>query len=215
MKKTAVVVLAAVLVAGAAAQDLWHDESTRPSAGDYAAEAGGALLGGALVGAGATVVLGVAGAALASAASPYDDWAGLGGLVIGGATGVAVGYPLGCGLGATLVGRATHADGNTGGAYAGAYLGLLAVLPAYVLIAATVSVGRVAVPHPEAAVGCVAALLPPIGAVIGYNTGVRGKSSQSSLGARLAPPTLAYSTRLGPDRQRYSAFDCRLVTVRF
>jgi hypothetical protein len=186
MKKTAVVVLAAVLVAGAAAQDLWHDESTRPSAGDYAAEAGGALLGGVLVGAGAAAVLGLAGGFALFNPSGASGMEQGGGAIIGALAGAALGYPFGCGLGTTIAGRATYADGNVGGAYAGAYIGLL--LP---------FIGS------------------PIGAVIGYNTGVQRTSSWGSLGARLAPPTLAYSTRQGPERQRYSAFDCRLVTVRF
>jgi len=59
-------------------------------------------------------------------------------------------------------------------------------------------------------------VLSPAGAVLGYNrVGVPGTDAHSFLGARLAPPELAYRTRLGPCRQRYSAFDCRLVTVRF
>jgi len=187
MRKGVCLMLVALIVADAAAQDLWHDESTRPSAGDYAAEAGGALLGGALVGAGAAAVLGLAGSFALfnpSGASAIEQTGG--GAIIGALAGGALGYPFGCGLGATIAGRARYADGNVGGAYAGAYIGLL--LP---------PIGS------------------PIGAVIGYNTGVQRTSSWGSLGARLAPPTLALCTRQGPDRQRYAAFDCRLVTVRF
>ncbi len=186
MRKSVCLMPVALIMAVAAAQDLWGDESTRPSAGDYAAETGGALLGGALVGAGAAAVLGlVGGFALfnPSGASGIEQG---GGAFIGALAGAALGYPFGCGLGATIAGRARYADGNVGGAYAGAYIGLL--LPLF---------GS------------------PIGAVIGYNTGVQRTSSWGSLGARLAPPTLAFSTRQGPDRQRYAAFDCRLVTVRF
>jgi hypothetical protein len=170
-----------------------------PGGGDCVAEAGGALLGGALVGTGATVVLGVAGAALLSSpGAAGDDWGAAFGALLGGAAGALVGYPLGCGLGATLVGTATHADGNTGAAYGGAYGGLaLGALAG--LVSRNWGVGLVG-----------AGVLTPAGAVIGYNTGV-----SSSLGARIAPPTLAYRSRLGPDQQRYTTFDCRLVTVRF
>jgi hypothetical protein len=199
VRRIALAALVVLIVAVAAGQDLWHDESTRPSAGDYAAETGGALLGGAIIGGGAGCALGFAGWYLGGWTSGI--LAGLG--VIGG---IAVGYPIGCGLGTALVGRATHTNGNSGGAYAGAYIGLLAAIPV-VAMAGTV----------EAAAGgsggvttCVAALLPAVGAVIGYNTDV-----PSSYGARLAPPTLAYSTRFGPERRRYSVFDCRFVTVRF
>jgi hypothetical protein len=101
-------------------------------------------------------------------------------------------------LGTTLAGGALDAEGNTGAAYGGAYAGMAAGT----LAGLAVRSWEVAIPA--------MVLLSPIGAVIGYNTGV-----SSSLGARLAPSTLAYRTRLGPDQERYSAFDCRLVTVRF
>jgi len=201
MKGTALVMFAVLLVAVAAAQD-FGGGARKPGAGDYAAETGGALLGGALVGAGATVVLGFAGAVVASGTS-QDEWAGLGGFIIGGAAGVALGYPLGCGLGTTIAGRALRADGNTGAAYGGAYAGLtLGALAGLVARRWDVAVPAMVV-------------LSPAGAVIVYNTGVPGTSSQNQFGARLAQPTLALRTRVGPDRQRYSAFDCRLVTVRF
>ena len=201
MRKGVCLMLVALIVAVAAAQD-FGEGVRQPRAGDYVGEAGGALLGGALVGAGATVALGFVGAGVASGTS-QDEWAGLGGFIIGGATGVALGYPLGCGLGTTLAGGALDAEGNTGAAYGGAYAGIaLGVLAGLVSRSWEVCL-------------LTAGVLPPAGAVIGYNMGVRRTSSPSSLGARLAPPTLAYRARLGPDRQRYAAFDCRLVTVRF
>jgi hypothetical protein len=176
--------------------------------GDYVAEAGGALLGGALVGAGATVVLGVAGGALLSSHDAAgEDWGARLGAVLGGALGVVLGYPSGCGLGTTIVGKALRADGNSGAAYGGAYAGMAAGMTVGVLaglVTARWEAGLLA-----------AGVLPPAGAVIGYNTGAPRNDAQSSLGARLAPPMLAYRTRLGPERQRYLSFDCRLVTVRF
>jgi len=122
--------------------------------------------------------------------------------------GALVAYPLGCACGTATVGRWQHRGGNTGLAYVGACApGALAGL-VYLAVNAA---------WPDAFESWIlpsllptaAFVLTPVGAVIGYNTGV------SHLGTRLAPPTLAYRTRLGPDRQRYSGFDCRLVTVRF
>jgi hypothetical protein len=132
-----------------------------PGGGDYVAEAGGALLGGALVGAGAAVVLGAVGAAAASSAYPStsSESAVFGWAIISGAAGAAVGYPLGCGLGTILVGRATHADGNTGGAYAGAYIGMVVAVPV-----ALSGVGAVIAP-----------LLPPAGAVTDTTRAFRGR----------------------------------------
>jgi hypothetical protein len=157
-----------------------------PGGGDYVAEAGGALVGGALVGAGSGYALGLAGWYLG---------------------GVAIGYPCGCALGTTTVSSWLNLDGNTGAAYGGAYAGMAAGMAMGVLVGLVSrrwDVGLLAV-----------GVLPPAGAVVGYNRGLPGTDSRRPSGARLAPPTLAYRTRLGPDRQRYSAFDCRLVTVRF
>jgi hypothetical protein len=194
MRKGVCLTLVVLIVAGAVAQDFGGGALRQPGAGDYAAETGAALL----VGAGATAVLAYAGVAVGIATSPGSEWAGLGGLIIGGAAGVTLGYPLGCGLGATLAGRALDVEGNRGAAYGGAYAGLaLGALAG--LVSRNWGVGFVG-----------AGVLTPAGAVIGYNTGV-----SSSLGARIAPPTLAYRSRLGPDQQRYTTFDCRLVTVRF
>ena len=187
-------VLAVLLVTVAAAQD-FGGGSRRPGAGDYVVETGGALLGGALVGAGATVALGVAGAAHNSGAQI--------GAFFGAATGAALGYPLGCGLGTTIAGGALHAKGNTGAAYGGAYAGIaLGVLAG--LVSGNWGVGLLTV-----------GVLPPAGAVIGYNRGAPRSESGTPFGARLALPTVALCTGLGPKRQRYSALDCRLVTVRF
>jgi len=201
MRTTVLVVL---LVVVAAAQDLWHDGSTRPSAGDYAAEAGSALIWGVLVGTGAAAVLGYAAAA---AASPYDDPAL--GAFLAGASGAVLGYPLGCGLGTALVGRAAHTEGNTGGAYIGAYLFGLPIGIGLALIGGISQYSNSWVSGLAPVFFVAGGLAPPVGAVIGFNAG------GGSLAARLAPSALAYRTRLGPERQRYSTFDCRLVTVRF
>ncbi|MCX6841475.1 MAG: hypothetical protein NTX53_04215 [candidate division WOR-3 bacterium] len=202
MKRTGFVMLAVLLVAVAAAQD-FGGGARQPGVGDYAAETGGALLGGVLVGAGATAVLGFAGAVVASSANPYDDWAGLGGLVIGGAAGAALGYPFGCGLGTTLAGGALDAEGNAVAAYGSAYAGL-----------ALGALAGLATRRWEVAIPAMV-MLPPAGAVIGYNLGATRNGHQSSFGARVSPPTVAFSIRSGRDQQRHFGFDCRLVAVRF
>jgi len=156
-------------------------------AGDYVAEAGGALVGGVLGSAGAGLVLGLVGAALFySPGSAYplispSAWGFAGGAAIG----IVLGYPAGCAWGTTTVGSWLNCEGNIGGAYAGAYIGLL--LP---------PIGS------------------PIGAVIGYNLGAEGGYA-SSIGTRVSPPAVALSVRSDRNRQRSLGFDCRLVTVRF
>jgi len=175
-----------------------------PGAGDYAAEAGGALVGGVLVGAGAGLAGGFAGLAIWG---PGDDpWPVSMGFGFGAVGGFVLGYPCGCALGTTTVGSWLKCKGNTGGAYAGAYLVLLAAIP--LALAGRGAFGPLYAIPPVL-------LLAPAGAVIGYNTGVQRTSSRSSLGARLAPPSLAFCVRPGSGEQTYSAFDCRFVAVRF
>jgi hypothetical protein len=128
------------------------------------------------------LALGIAGGAITGEqANPLIDVNV--GVAVGSICGVVISYPYGCAWGATTAGRWLRADGNGGGAYVGAYIGLLAAVPV-----ALTGTGAVIAP-----------LLPPAGAVIGYNTG-----APNSLGARL-----------GLDRRRCYAFDCRLMTVRF
>ena len=200
MRKGVCLMLVALIVAVAAAQD-FGEGVRQPRAGDYVGEAGGALLGGALVGAGATVALGFVGAGVASGTS-QDEWAGLGGFIIGGAAGVALGYPLGCGLGTTLAGGALDAEGNTGAAYGGAYAGIaLGVLAGLVSRSWEVCL-------------LTAGVLPPAGAVIGYNIGATRNGHLSSFGDHLAPPAVAFGIRSYRARQRQASFVCRLLTLR-
>lgn len=215
MRKSVCLMLVVLLVAVSAAQDPWYNESTRPRAGDYLGQACGGCAGGLGIGA----VAGVA--AVVVATNVFD----LGGTTDFGETDAQVNVmwggfmlccPLGSAMGAATVGGWQDRDGNMDLAYAWAYapsaLGLLAALVAYV-----------AWPNGEMAQDifrgtCGATgVLSPIAAVIGYNLDLHtgNEGPPSPLGARLAPPTVAYRTRLGPERQRYSAFDCRLLTVRF
>jgi hypothetical protein len=127
--------------------------------------------------------------------------------VIAGAAAVA-GYPLGCAYGAYATGRRWGQDGRflpaLGGAYGGA---ALSVLTALVLFGGT---------EPDiggdawvALLGTAVALLPPIGATMGYN------SSRSSdwLGRRVGLPGMAVgSTRSGSVTK--TTLDLRMLTLR-
>jgi hypothetical protein len=185
MRTTVLVVL---LVTVAAAQDLWHDGSTRPSAGDYAAEAGSALIWGVLVGTGAAAVLGAAGfLALFNPSGASGGEQGQG-AYIGALVGAALGYPFGCGLGTTIAGRSRYADGNVGGAYAGAYVGCLLPL-----------IGS------------------PIGAVIGYNTGTSRETGPFGLHRRyrLQLPAVALIGAELPDHSVEYGVKVQLAGLRF
>ena len=198
MRKSVCLMLVVLLVAVAVAKD-----ADLSGAAGCLGEGGGALLGGVLVGTGAALVLGCAGFAVDRAVAPNSYWGGLEGLGYGVAAGAALGYPLGCGLGTTLAGQALCEDGNVGAAYAGAYAGLaVGVLLGW-------AVSDVGVVPP------VTAVLSPAGAVLGYNLVSTRERDAWSFMTRVVPPIAAFSTPVGPGRQRYSAFDCRLVTVRF
>jgi hypothetical protein len=210
----AAVIAALVAVDIAVGGNFWDSAYVRqrPGASSYVAEAGGALVGGGLVCAGAAVAGAIVVSALWSFPSPsgdpYDPSPLLPALV-GGIAGAALGYPCGSACGTTTVGSWQDRDGNNGLAYAGAFLGL----PVGIGLACLGALAQgSALEIPLYAAGVLA---PPAGAVIGYNLRITKERPPTSFGARLAPPTLAFSSRLGPDQQRYSAFDCRLVTVRF
>jgi hypothetical protein len=166
-----------------------------------------ALVGGVLVGAGAGVVLGIVGFRLDVSGNPDSNMPGLAGSLIGAAGGIALGYPAGCAMGTAMVGSWQERDGNTGLAYAGAYLGLPVGI-GLILLGAPQKTG---LKIPLCVLG---GLAPPAGAVIGYNLTKKERQAMP-FGARVSPPTLAFHIRPGPDRQRYSIFDCRLVTVGF
>jgi len=204
MKKRVCLIFAVVFVAGVAAQDL--------KAEDYPAQTCGGCTGGLLVGAAAGIAaLGIVSWMTGNEPDEFGPSDAESNAITGG---VLLGYPLGCAMGTATVGSWSRCEGNTGGAYAGAYAPL-----ALGAVAALVAKG--AWPNGEAARGildgtAVATLvLSPVGAAIGYNVGAPRTDSRSPAGARLALPTIAYRTRLGPDRKTYSAFDCRLAAVRF
>jgi hypothetical protein len=209
----------AAVIAGLVAVDIavggtsWDSAyaQRRPGASSYVAEAGCALVGGGLVGACTAIAGAIVGSALWStpgSGDPYD-FSGLAGALVGATAGAALGYPCGSALGAATVGSWQDRDGNNGLAYAGAFLGLPVGI-GLVWLGALAQGSALEIPLYAAGV-----LAPPVGAVIGYNLHITKERPPTSFGVRLTPPTLAFCTQLGPDRQTYSAFDCRLVTVRF
>ncbi|HTW92124.1 MAG TPA: hypothetical protein VMH22_10495 [bacterium] len=162
---------------------------------DYLGEAGGSVGCGVAVGAGTAIALGLVGAGLAPSGYRWD------GFSIGAVLGVGLGYPAGCGWGATLVGYALFVDGHTAGAYVGAFAGMGLGLLAFSV---------------DPRVGLVAmGVLAPAGSVIGYILGATRGDQGPDFGGRVLPPALAFSMRPSSDRQTHAVVKCRLVTVRF
>ena len=210
MTRNVFVVLTVLAVSMAAAQ-VW--EPGPPRAVDYLGESGGALLGGVLVGAGATVVLTFVGAIVMPAEIDGDPPPI--GAFLGALAGAMLGYPAGCGLGATLAGERLHVDGNTGAAYGGAFLGM--------------GVGALGFFIPDRpGYGLLAmAALAPAGAAIGYSVGATREAESPIFGARLFPPAVTLrqsedspweshrALRRDSPRFAHTIVDCRLVTMRF
>jgi hypothetical protein len=163
-RHVAVVLVLAVLMYPALAR-----AETRP--GIVAAEGGGAVIGAALAG-------GVLGTGLALALQgnsgmwEFDAFGG----ALGAAIGLGLGYPAGSAAGAALVGHLTNQHGRFWPSYLGALVGTpLGALMVYKGADMRQSVGKVAV----ITLGC---LLPPTGAVVGYNL---SRPRESRLGDRL------------------------------
>ena len=209
----AAVVAAIVAVNIAIGETPWDSAYVRrrPGASSYVAEAGGALAAGNLIGGGSAFVLGIMLVSFADLPSDpqFGGLGALGAFLTGAAAGAALGYPFGCALGTATVGSWMDCDGNTGLAYAGAYLGLPVGI-GLVWLGALAQTPGLAIPLYVAG-----GLAPPAGAVIGYNLFAPKERLPTYFGARLSPPALTFCTRSGLDRQTYYALDCRLVTVGF
>jgi len=177
-----------------------------PGFGLYAAEAGGALLTGALVTTGA--VLG----ANAVLVGPTDDWdRRLGGLLYLGLAGTVVIYPLGSAGGTCIVGGIKQQYGNFWYSYLGALLGLpvgIGVAAGGLAIAGSSGVLQVA----SVVAGY---LVPPIGATVGYNLSRQPDAGFGRLEKRLIPPSLGVRSWSDLEGQTAVAADVRLLTVRF
>ena len=143
---------------------------------DYPGELLGAMLCGAVVGAGTAVGSGLVFAAVQRRAFSASE--------PGVQIGAALGYPFGCGLGTVLIGKSLHEDGYTGAAYGGAYAGLaLGVLAGLVTKKWDVAVAPMV-------------LLPPAGAYIAYRLGriEPGWARTGTIDERLLAPGLAFAS---------------------
>ena len=163
----------------------------------YPAEMLGAMLCGALVGAGTAATFGFASAAVLHRPYPASD--------LGVQVGAALGYPLGCGLGTILVGKTIHEEGNTGAAYGGAYAGL----------ALGALAGPVTGRWDLAILPMVG--LPPAGAYIGYylNRAEPGEARNRSIDERLLTPGLALASAELSDLSVQYGVKVQLAGLRF
>jgi len=164
-------------------------------------EGSGAVLGGAACAAGL-------GFLLAKLYDPSEDvWKTFGGTVLGG----SLGYPVFCGVGCWASAKLVSQQGKLGGAVVGA----LTATP----IGLTVAwVGTLVEHLPPGSVKSspiyvAAALIPPAGAVLGYNlTRPKAEPDRSS---RLGTPGLRFRTEIGKDGSFYPVLDLRLVSASF
>ncbi|MEO0081854.1 MAG: hypothetical protein ABIL25_06140 [candidate division WOR-3 bacterium] len=201
-KKLSVVVfpVLSVVVPGGVLADglrLPHEPPPNPSFGIIVAEAGGAVVVGAVAGAG----LGVVCAASRFPARGEGGWLDLSGyanLFIGGVVGYTVGTPIGV--------AAVGAIAEQQGAFLPGLLGSTA--------GTAVTTGLLFLGMHDLPLLLAYAALPPAGAVIGYNLS-RSKYASMGFNSRLGPPELAVKLERLPDNSSRTTFDARLVNVRF
>jgi hypothetical protein len=201
--KSALGLLVATLISGAAIGAGADSTAGIPplDPGILLVEGSGAVLGGAACAAGL-------GFLLARMYDPSEDvWKTFGGTVLGG----SLGYPLFCGLGCWASAKLVSQQGTLGGAIVGA----LAAAP----VALTVAwVGTLVEHSPpgslaSSSVYVAAALIPPAGAVVGYNLS-RPRPTKVST-ARLDWPEVLLRTETGENGTRRPMLDVRLVNARF
>jgi len=167
--------------------------SESPSTGvTILAEAGGAVVGGAITGAGLGVML------LLVRVPFSGDYSGIANLGLGAVVGYAAGCPLGtCGAGALLgqTGRFLPALlGSTAGMAAAVGVALLGADDAFLVSAA---------------------VLPPAGAVIGYNLSRPKTADEGSFLDRFELPVSSIERARGDEGNVCMAVSIRLATVRF
>jgi len=169
--------------------------------GIFLVEGSGAVLGGAACAAGF-------GFLLSRLYDPSEDvWKTFGGTVLGG----SLGYPVFCGVGCWAAARLVKQQGGL----AGAVVGGLAATPVGLTVA---WIGTLIERLPlgsikSSPIYVAAALIPPAGAVLGYNLS-RPKSGQTP-SSRLCPPELLLGAATNKEGALYPALDLRLVNVRF
>lgn len=196
-------VLLALLALPAAAEDrgaLPEPGSTGLKPAAIMNEATGAIMGGA-------VCAGVFGFLMDRISDPSTEvWKTFGGTVVGG----SLGYPLFCGLGAYIGGRMSGEHGRL----VPTMVGALTATP----VALTVAWGAKLLeeapkPAPKATYLYVAAaLLPPAGAVVGYNWSVRSGPVVTSSSFSIGAPAIGLRHVSGSDA---AALDLQLVNARF
>ena len=199
--RTVFVLLAATVVSGAAIDAEPASDIPPVDPGIILVEGSGAVLGGAACAAGL-------GFLLAKLYDPSEDvWKTFGGTVLGG----SLGYPAFCGIGCWASAKLVSQQGKLGGAVVGA----LAATP----VALTVAwVGTIVEHLPPGSVKSspiyvAAALVPPAGAVLGYNLSrPRADEARSS---RLGVPELTLRTAAGEAGAPHPVLDLRLVNVAF
>ena len=201
--KRAIGLLVATLISGAALAAVPDSSYGIPplDPGILLVEGSGAALGGAACAAGF-------GYLLARLYDPSTDvWKTFGGTVLGG----SLGNPVFCGVGCWAAAKLVQQQGRLGGAVVGA----LAATP----VALTVAwVGTLVERLPPGSIKSspiyvAAALIPPAGAVLGYNLS-RPKATEAH-SSRLGAPELLLGTAVNKDGSPCLMFDVRVVNVRF
>ena len=164
-------------------------------------EGSGAVLGGAACAAGLGLLL-------ARLYDPSEDvWKTFGGTVLGG----SLGYPVFCGVGCWASAKLVSQQGTLGGAVVGA----LAATP----IGLTVAWVGTLVEHlppgsiKSSPIYVAAALIPPAGAVLGYN--LSRPKPEPVRSSRLGAPELQLRTGIDEYGSYYPVLDLRLVNARF
>jgi len=164
-------------------------------------EGSGAVLGGAICAAGF-------GFLFKRLYDPSEDvWKTFGGTVLGG----SLGYPVFCGLGCWASARLVRQQGGLNGAIVGA----LAATPVALTVAwIGTLVERMPPGSPKSSpIYTVAALIPPAGAIAGYNFS-RPKTGPPG-SARLSMPDIIIGTESNEEGSLFPVLDIRLVNARF
>ena len=201
--KVVLCLLASVLIACAAPGADPNPPSAIPPAdpGVFLVEGSGAVMAGAACAAGLGLLL-------AQIYDPSTDvWKTFGGTVLGG----SLGYPVFCGIGCWASAKLVKQQGRLDGAVVGA----LAATP----IGLTVAwVGTLVERLPPGSIKSspiyvMAALIPPTGAVVGYN--LSRPKAEPVRSSRIGAPEFLLRTGIGEDGSLYPVFDLRLVRARF
>ncbi len=201
--KTSLCLLACLAAVAGAAGDARPEPQIPLDPGIVLVEGSGAVLGGAICAAGF-------GFLLTRLYDPSEDvWKTFGGTVLGG----SLGYPVFCGLGCYAGGRLVQQRGTL----TGALVGGLAATPVSLTIA---WVGTLLERLPPGSLKSspfyvLAALVPPAGAVLGYNLTRPAESRAEGLGSRIEFPSVTLAVATQPDGVRHPAFDVRLLSVHF